>query len=1314
MRRQDTLADSPGGLRGAIRALSTTAGGAVRASADVLARCAGPPWSSEGGRAVRDAATRLLLVAVVLSLTLSSVAAGVPGGPGAAAGAAAMPAEDARHGAPVQDSTVDPGTADEASVPAVGTTNASDADADATNASDADADATNESAEGNADSSSQRSDLTTTQSGRDTGVVWRGFRHAWSYNHRLNRLGSWVEMGKCVGDICRYEVGHSGASGSGKDRAAVRDAYTELSATGVGFDAGNATLSIEGMEKLPDNGGGQDEVIRVEEDVEVDLSPTWQKYDRYAAVLNGFDVQSEGTSAKVVDFNLGVSEVSTDRDTATFTITATVLFDCDSVECEGPGTKRGGKGKQEVDYELDVQYLLVGGHDDTLQVTRADEMANHYSWDRCKNNKVENPFTDEEEDDDWKGNNFPGNHMHCERSEGWELDYRNMVKRDTGWGDTGGDYSVGTVGISELDVDLEAEAHFSQFDMVVGGSYDATGGYDVKALPFFKEWTSRHGLYSSAKFAYGHKGSGSAHVEPVLVQIADGCKRSFVTAGGLEWMGGDRQPDHPDATVTREYAFEYGDQWRGERGYGSACTYDESPTVPYDAVSGDPAFWVTDYGGKSVWREFQSTEAAEDPTKLRGEASDRYYSREQTDRPTDEAELGNVELVKTKDVDGDGKVSELWFRVYADLNYDDPVAGESGSGDPALELSLSPAGSNGFIPAFELTSLQRRDSTDSGFVVVVEIGRDVPALHGNRYAQVRATVTEQSSGANPELATLTRRLPYPRRVETPSDDEKEKIVVDSDPGGFVYVDGEYVGQTPWEGQVPENVDSSETHTVEVRRAGWQNASTKTSLEPPQTIEFDLEKKTAPVVVTSDPEGAAVYVKRDFTYPGWEYEGRTPVSVDVWQKGPVDVKLVKESYVNRTYTDVTPPRAINASLLATGALEDVGNYSLVFNPILTNLTFEGTPNGTSYSNESDSVVTPVGGFDETVVGVGGDESLYLDSLLTELPQLEGIVVANYTTAPRQPVVYRPVTFDARASFSLSSGIDSYRWTFGDGTTASGPVVDHTYNDSGTYTVELTVVDDGTTTTTTRRVTVESLPPSAAMSVVSGSVESGEAATFDASRSVDPDGSVAAVRWDMGDGTRLTGERVTHTYASSGTYTVTVTVVDGDGETDTVRRTVTVAAANDPPTPAFSLGAQRVAVGGTLSLDASASSDPDGRVASYSWHLGDGVVATGETVEHAYAAPGTYNVTLVVVDDDGERRSIAKSVVVRNGSSTADGDDESDPDSATATPTTRATATGDSSDSADRPELDEWVETPGFGVAAALLALLAVGSLLRRRS
>ncbi|WP_172675964.1 PKD domain-containing protein, partial [Croceitalea dokdonensis] len=67
----------------------------------------------------------------------------------------------------------------------------------------------------------------------------------------------------------------------------------------------------------------------------------------------------------------------------------------------------------------------------------------------------------------------------------------------------------------------------------------------------------------------------------------------------------------------------------------------------------------------------------------------------------------------------------------------------------------------------------------------------------------------------------------------------------------------------------------------------------------------------------------------------------------------------------------------------------------------------------------------------------------------------------------------LTVDLDASDSQDDGtIASYSWNFGDGNTATGQTTSHQYTTGGTYTISLTVTDDGgLTDTTTQEITVE---------------------------------------------------------------------------------------------------------------------------------------------------------------------------------------------------------------------------------------------------
>jgi len=77
---------------------------------------------------------------------------------------------------------------------------------------------------------------------------------------------------------------------------------------------------------------------------------------------------------------------------------------------------------------------------------------------------------------------------------------------------------------------------------------------------------------------------------------------------------------------------------------------------------------------------------------------------------------------------------------------------------------------------------------------------------------------------------------------------------------------------------------------------------------------------------------------------------------------------------------------------------------------------------------------------------------------------------------QTVVNQPLALDARASFdpTHTSNAMSYAWNFGDGTTATGIVANHTYTKTGTYTLTLTVTSPAGTRQVSKVITVGTKP------------------------------------------------------------------------------------------------------------------------------------------------------------------------------------------------------------------------------------------------
>ena len=150
----------------------------------------------------------------------------------------------------------------------------------------------------------------------------------------------------------------------------------------------------------------------------------------------------------------------------------------------------------------------------------------------------------------------------------------------------------------------------------------------------------------------------------------------------------------------------------------------------------------------------------------------------------------------------------------------------------------------------------------------------------------------------------------------------------------------------------------------------------------------------------------------------------------------------------------------------------------------------------------------------------------------------------------------VAFDGTTSVDPDGDIAGYAWTFGDGGTSTEAKPSHTYGAAGTFTVNLTVTDNrGGSHSVTHTVAVAPIL-NAAPEADFTSIALGLTASFDASSSTDPDGSVVSFAWTFGDGANATGVKPVHTYAVEGTYSVTLTVTDNDGEPGSVTHSVVV--------------------------------------------------------------------------------------------------------------------------------------------------------------
>lgn len=165
------------------------------------------------------------------------------------------------------------------------------------------------------------------------------------------------------------------------------------------------------------------------------------------------------------------------------------------------------------------------------------------------------------------------------------------------------------------------------------------------------------------------------------------------------------------------------------------------------------------------------------------------------------------------------------------------------------------------------------------------------------------------------------------------------------------------------------------------------------------------------------------------------------------------------------------------------------------------------------------------------------------------------VASFTISSTTPIIGQAVVFDPKASYDSDGSISSYQWDFGDGQTlvaTTNTAVTHSYAAIGSYTVSLSVFDNGgKTNSTSLQVTtglVTNVAPVASFTTSMTTPVVAQTVTFNPSASSDSDGVITAYAWNFGDGsvvTNATNANVTHAFASVGTFNVSLTVTDNRG-------------------------------------------------------------------------------------------------------------------------------------------------------------------------
>lgn len=141
-----------------------------------------------------------------------------------------------------------------------------------------------------------------------------------------------------------------------------------------------------------------------------------------------------------------------------------------------------------------------------------------------------------------------------------------------------------------------------------------------------------------------------------------------------------------------------------------------------------------------------------------------------------------------------------------------------------------------------------------------------------------------------------------------------------------------------------------------------------------------------------------------------------------------------------------------------------------------------------------------------------------------------------------------------------------------------------------------------------------------------------------------------KWDFGDGSSPGyAYKSNHTYRAPGAYTVTVYIQDpltgdwGDPFDHAVLNVTTSSIANPPVAVAHAATSPVIAMGKSITFDATGSHALVGSTLKYAWNFGDFTVGSGPRVTHSFEQQGHGLVTLTVTDARGAK-AISQVLVV----------------------------------------------------------------------
>jgi hypothetical protein len=336
-----------------------------------------------------------------------------------------------------------------------------------------------------------------TEAWSHSACIWRGLRHSWTYNHRCNRMGDYVE--KKGNEF--YSV-HTSATGKGADSTFYNSYYTRVESPDVWFQQGSESCELFGMEG---------ELLESTNEVMIPLPDGLKPTAFMTAVINGFDIQSLAKADKLQMFNVSIEkpEVLAEQRKIRLLIKISLVDNCQTLECETFNNKTG--------YSVTIHYLVVCAEKQNI-FENQDFSNRSYTWDK----KIING----------------------------SLNETRVIQ-----GASSGAFNTSLVGIQSFGFTLNKAHWLVEFDNnIQPHEYkpaDGTYSYDIEQS--FVEWEEGMKMFSAvpeqSKFSSRRKGWLTMDMDVVFLQFKNARIKHGEIEGSMFWMGRNESPNGPNAVT---------------------------------------------------------------------------------------------------------------------------------------------------------------------------------------------------------------------------------------------------------------------------------------------------------------------------------------------------------------------------------------------------------------------------------------------------------------------------------------------------------------------------------------------------------------------------------------------------------------------------------------------------------------------------------------------------------------------------------------------------------------------------------------------